>query len=254
MRDGVAPAVRNDCRDVNQVFAGIVFPQFYLIRRAGCPDRLRRPFLPILIGDDFHGAGLINDLVPAEPVVVRPFLFHSLGFPVDKELRAVAGGIDVDRRYLTFPTGPGPVREDVRHFDGRVPAGLVGIIPVLWEAGQVENAEIRTPGRGGDAAIRAELLFGPRPLGGIVEIGEFREVLVVGGRLAEIVVARLDEFAGHGRRGVFVAPFIFGKGRSLAEGRMQIRPSFLFGKTVHRIQIFIIFEVRALPVALTQNI
>ena len=135
------------------------------------------------------------------------------------------------RGQLPFAAGPGPVRKDMglRHF--RCPAGLVQPVAVFGEAGQVDDAEIRTPGRQGNVTHGHAPAFQHLPVSFLfffrVEIGEHRRVHVKGRGFANIVVTGPDKFAGTLRNSIFVLPLIIRLGGPA--GGIQVVGTYLEG-------------------------
>src|ERR1019366_2884329 len=94
------------------------------------------------------------------------------------------------------PLGPAPMRQEMGHWPVRTPMCLVKVKPILLKAGQVEDAEIGTPGWHVNLAEFLQFLFHARLFVRVGEIQQVAGVAVVGGWLAQVVKACPDELPG----------------------------------------------------------
>src|SRR5581483_3644661 len=85
---------------------------------------------------------------------------------------------------------------------------------------EVDDAEVRTARRHADFSELAQLLFQPRALRGVAEVQQIARVAVIRRRLAEIIEAGPDEFAGDKR--VTVLRREFDVGRTTPARRVEI--------------------------------
>ena len=166
-------------RDVGQVLAvggeGVaVGHQLDVVRSAGgAHGFFGHGFALGVVGHYFEGAGRVFYVVPHQAVAGLGLVGGALGLAtlalaVHKELSRGVVGVGEHGRGLALAAGPGPVRQQVQGGLGGVPAGAVQVVPVLGQAGQVQNAEV--------GAVR-------------------RPGFVVGRRLAEVVEASPHELA-----------------------------------------------------------
>ncbi len=163
-----------------------------------------RPLFALSVRDYLQLAWLVFHVIPAEAVLILALFFAPKRFAVQKQFSFVAGGIDVNGRHLAFATGPGPVRKEVGHGKVGPPTRLINKKPVLFETGEVYDAEIGTARRHVNLAQLLQFLFHSRLLVGIGEIQKIAHVAVVRRRLAEIIEASPHELAGDVRK--FILP------------------------------------------------
>src|SRR5207302_1726156 len=113
-------------------------------------------------------AGLILHIVPTQAIL--GFLFSPERLAIEKELRFITRGINMDGCNFTFAPRPGPMRQDVRHRQFGTPARLVKVESIFRKSGKIKNTEIRTARWDFDFSQFLKLLFHPRLVGCVLKV------------------------------------------------------------------------------------
>src|ERR1035441_3843257 len=108
---------------------------------------IRRPDFSLLVCYDLQFSRLIEDVVPAQSILVGAFFLSTERLAIEKEFCLVAGGEDVYRRDLPNALGPRPLRKDMRHGQVGTPVSLVEIEAVFLEARQIDGPILGTARR-----------------------------------------------------------------------------------------------------------
>ena len=114
----------------------------------------------------------------------------------------------MNRRDLPDAFGPVPVRQNVRHRQVGTPARLINVEAVFWEAGQINDAEIRTARGHFDFAQCFQFFCACALLCGVGKVQQIGRIGVVGRGFAEIIEARPHEFTSDERILVLTCKFL----------------------------------------------